>query len=93
MTDWLWQSVWAFSGFFTGTLLASIIAALIVQAMRRQWQQSHAKIQQQNEELQRLLGQSKDQLHYLEKESITLEQQFAAAQQVWQEKEAFYRDE
>lgn len=93
MTDWLWQSVWAFSGFFTGTLLASIIAALIVQAMRRQWQQSHAKIQQQNEELQRLLGQSKDQLHYLEKESITLEQQFAAAQQVWQEKEAFYREQ
>ncbi|AEF54226.1 DNA recombination protein RmuC [Marinomonas posidonica] len=93
MTDWLWQSVWAFSGFFTGTLLASIIAALIVQAMRRQWQQSQAKIQQQNEELQRLLGQSKDQQHYLEKESITLEQQFAAAQQVWQEKEAFYREQ
>ncbi len=93
MTDWLWQSVWAFSGFFTGTLLASIIAALIVQAMRRQWQLSQAKIQQQNEELQRLLGQSKDQQHYLEKESITLEQQFAAAQQVWQEKEAFYREQ
>jgi DNA recombination protein RmuC len=50
-------------------------------------------MQQQNEELQRLLEQSKDQVHYLEKESLTLEQQFAAAQSVWQEKEAFYREQ
>lgn len=61
--------------------------------MRRQWQQAEEKIQQQNEELVRLLEQSKDQIHYLEKESLTLEQQFAAAQSVWQEKEAFYREQ
>ncbi|BFM48893.1 DNA recombination protein RmuC [Marinomonas sp. THO17] len=93
MIDWLGQSIWALSGFFTATLLVSLVALLIVQAMRRKWQQEQAKILQQNEELQRLLSQSKDQLHYLEKEAITLEQQFAAAQQVWQEKEAFYREQ
>ncbi|MEP0073542.1 MAG: DNA recombination protein RmuC [Marinomonas sp.] len=93
MADWLSQSVWVLSGFCIGTILISGIAAAIVQAMRRQWQQAEEKMQQQNEELIRLLEQSKDQVHYLEKESLTLEQQFAAAQSVWQEKEAFYREQ
>lgn len=93
MADWLSQSVWVLSGFCIGTILISGIAAAIVQAMRRQWQQAEEKMQQQNEELLRLLEQSKDQIHYLEKESLTLEQQFAAAQSVWQEKEAFYREQ
>ncbi|RCX03462.1 DNA recombination protein RmuC [Marinomonas foliarum] len=93
MTDWLSQSVWVLSGFCIGAILLSGIAIGIVQAMRRQWQHTQEKMQQQNEELQRLLEQSKDQIHYLEKESLTLEQQFAAAQNVWQEKEAFYREQ
>ena len=93
MTDWLSQSVWVLSGFCIGAILLSGIAGAIVQAMRRQWQITQEKMQQQNEELQRLLQQSKDQIHYLEKESLTLEQQFAAAQSVWQEKEAFYREQ
>lgn len=93
MTDWLSQSVWVLSGFCIGSILLSGIAAAIVQTMRRQWQLTQEKMQQQNEELQRLLAQSKDQVHYLEKESLTLEQQFAAAQSVWQEKEAFYREQ
>jgi DNA recombination protein RmuC len=93
MTDWLSQSVWVLSGFCIGAILLSGIAVGIVQAMRRQWQHTQEKMQQQNEELQRLLEQSKDQIHYLEKESLTLEQQFAAAQNVWQEKEAFYREQ
>ena len=93
MTDWLSQSVWVLSGFCIGAILLSGIAGGIVQAMRRQWQHTQEKMQQQNEELQRLLEQAKDQIHYLEKESLTLEQQFAAAQSVWQEKEAFYREQ
>ncbi|WP_369922117.1 DNA recombination protein RmuC [Marinomonas polaris] len=93
MTDWLSQSVWVLSGFCIGAILLSGIAGAIVQAMRRQWQHTQEKMQQQNEELKRLLEQSKDQIHYLEKESLTLEQQFAAAQSVWQEKEAFYREQ
>ncbi|ETX11279.1 DNA recombination protein RmuC [Marinomonas ushuaiensis DSM 15871] len=93
MTDWLSQSVWVLSGFCIGTILISGVAAAIVQAMRRQWQQAEEKMRQQNEELLRLLERSKDQIHYLEKESLTLEQQFAAAQSVWQEKEAFYREQ
>ncbi|WP_409419301.1 DNA recombination protein RmuC [Marinomonas sp. RS-M-Aa-14] len=93
MTDWLSQSVWVLSGFCIGAILLSGIAGAIVQAMRRQWQITQEKMQQQNEELQRLLQQSKDHIHYLEKESLTLEQQFAAAQSVWQEKEAFYREQ
>ncbi|PYF84230.1 MULTISPECIES: DNA recombination protein RmuC [Marinomonas] len=93
MTDWLSQSVWVLSGFCIGAILLSVIAGVIVQAMRRQWQRTEEKMQQQNEELLRLLEQSKDQVHYLEKESLTLEQQFAAAQSVWQEKEAFYREQ
>jgi DNA recombination protein RmuC len=93
MTDWLSQSVWVLSGFCIGAILISGIAGAIVQAMRRQWQHTQKKIQQQNEELQRLLGQAKDQIHYLEKESLTLEQQFAASQSVWQEKEVFYREQ
>ncbi|MBJ7538532.1 DNA recombination protein RmuC [Marinomonas transparens] len=93
MENWLWQSVWALSGFCIGAILLSGLAGFIVQAMRRQWQRTEEKIQQQNEELQRLLTQAKDQIHYLEKEALTLEQQFAAAQSVWQEKEAFYREQ
>jgi DNA recombination protein RmuC len=93
MTDWLSQSVWVLSGFCIGAILVSGIAGAIVQAMRRQWQHAQEKILQQNEELQRLLGQAKDQIHYLEKESLTLEQQFAASQSVWQEKEVFYREQ
>ncbi|REG84237.1 DNA recombination protein RmuC [Marinomonas pollencensis] len=93
MTDWLSQSVWALSGFCVGAILLSGLASLIVQAMRRQWHHTQQKMQQQNEELMRLVEQSKEQIHYLEKESITLEQQFAAAQSVWQEKEAFYREQ
>lgn len=93
MTDWLSQSVWVLSGFCIGAILLSGIAGGIVQAMRRQWQHTQEKMQLQNEELQRLLEQSKDQIHYLEKESLTLEQQFAAAQNIWQEKEAFYREQ
>ncbi|MEL0612750.1 DNA recombination protein RmuC [Marinomonas arenicola] len=93
MTDWLSQSVWALSGFCVGAILLSGLASLIVQAMRRQWHHTQEKMQQQNEELMRLVEQSKEQIHYLEKESITLEQQFAAAQSVWQEKEAFYREQ
>jgi DNA recombination protein RmuC len=93
MTDWLSQSVWALSGFCVGAILLSGLASLIVQAMRRQWHHTQEKMQQQNEELMRLVEQSKEQIHYLEKESITLEQQFAAAQSVWQEKEAFYHEQ
>ncbi|MGJ8646479.1 MAG: DNA recombination protein RmuC [Marinomonas colpomeniae] len=93
MTDWLSQSVWVLSGFCIGAILLSGIAAAIVQAMRREWQRTQEKMQQQNEELLRLLEQSKDQIHYLEKESLTLEQQFAAAQNIWQEKEVFYREQ
>ncbi|MEL0635951.1 MULTISPECIES: DNA recombination protein RmuC [Marinomonas] len=93
MTDWLSQSVWALSGFCLGAILLSGLAGLIVQAMRRQWHLTQEKMQQQNEELTRLVEQSKEHIHYLEKESITLEQQFAAAQSVWQEKETFYREQ
>ncbi|MEO9274810.1 DNA recombination protein RmuC [Marinomonas sp. 5E14-1] len=93
MADWLSQSIWVLSGFCISTILISGVAAAIVQAMRRQWQQAEEKMQQQNEELLRLLEKSKDQIHYLEKESLTLEQQFAAAQSVWQEKETFYREQ
>lgn len=93
MTDWLSQSIWVLSSFCVGAIFVSGIFGTIVQTMRRQWQRTEAKMQQQNEELQRLLQQSKDHVHYLEKESLTLEQQFAAAQSVWQEKEAFYREQ
>ncbi|SBS32163.1 DNA recombination protein RmuC [Marinomonas spartinae] len=93
MSDWLWQSVLVLSGFCVGALLVSCVAGYIVQAMRRQWHLTQAKMQQQNDELVRLLEQSKDHIHYLEKESLTLEQQFAAAQTVWQEKESFYREQ
>ena len=93
MTDWQWQAALVLSGFCVGAILLSGVAGLIVQAMRRQWHLSEAKMQQQNEELQRLLQQSRDQLHDLEKEALTLEQQFAAAQSIWQEKEAFYHQQ
>ncbi len=93
MTDLLSQSVLVLSGFFTGTIIVSLIAAGIVQAMRRQWQRTQQKMQQQNEEYQLLLQQSKEQIHYLEKEALTLEQQFSTAQTVFQEKEAFYREQ
>jgi len=72
MTDWLSQSVWVLSGFCIGAILISGIAVAIVQAMRRQWQHTQEKITATNEELQRLLGQAKDQIHYLEKESPDL---------------------
>ncbi|MBR7888946.1 DNA recombination protein RmuC [Marinomonas sp. A79] len=93
MAEWQWQAVLVLSGFCIGAILLSAVAGVIVQSMRRQWHHADVKMQQQNEELQRLLQQSKDHIHYLEKESLTLEQQFAAAQSVWQEKEAFYREQ
>lgn len=93
MTDWLAQSIWVLSGFCLGAILCSIIAWAIVQPMRRQWQHEKVEIQQQNEELQHLFSQSKEQVHSLEKESLVLEQQFAAAQMVWQEKDAFYQQQ
>lgn len=93
MAEWQWQAVLVLSGFCIGAILLSAAAGIIVQSMRRQWHHAEEKMQQQNEELQRLLQQSKDHIHYLEKESLTLEQQFAAAQSVWQEKEAFYREQ
>jgi len=93
MTDLLSQSVLALSGFLIGAIIVSLIAAGIVQTMRRQWQRTQEKMQQKNEEYQRLLQQSKEQIHYLEKEALTLEQQFSAAQNIFQEKETFYREQ
>ena len=91
MTEWLLPLVFGLSGFFVGVTVIAIIAYAIVQTMRRQWQLEDEKMQLTCRTQGQTLQQMREQMHALEKESLTLEQQFASAQQVWQEKESFYQ--
>lgn len=91
MTDWQWQALLALSGFAFGAVLCVLVAVLIVQAMRRQWHLTEQKMQQEIGHLQQVVQTVNQHKHELEKEVVVLEQQFSAAQQIWQEKEALYQ--
>ncbi|GAB3484430.1 DNA recombination protein RmuC [Marinomonas epiphytica] len=91
MIDWQWQAVYVLSGFAFGALLLAIIAAFIVQAIRRKWHLAEQKMQQEMEQLQQVVQSVNQHKHELEKEVLILEQQFSSAQQVWQEKESLYQ--
>ncbi len=91
MTDWLEPSLWGLLGFGLGAVIVSSIAYSIVQSIKRQWQQEAEKSQKLSNNYSQLLQQTREQIHVMEKEAIMLEQQFASAQEVWQEKEVFYQ--
>ncbi|MFT2109895.1 DNA recombination protein RmuC [Marinomonas sp. 2405UD68-3] len=91
MTDWLEPALWSLLGFCLGAVIVSFVAYSIVQSIRRQWQQEAEKSQKLSNNYVQLLQQTREQIHVMEKEAIMLEQQFASAQAVWQEKEVFYQ--
>jgi len=91
MTDWLVPSLWGLLGFCLGAVIVSFVAYSIVQSIRRQWQQEAEKSQKLSNNYVQLLQQTREQIHVMEKEAILLEQQFASAQEIWQEKEVFYQ--
>ncbi|WP_191603004.1 DNA recombination protein RmuC [Marinomonas algicola] len=91
MTNWLMPALWSLLGFGLGAIIVSFIAYSIVQSIKRQWQQEEEKSQNLLNNHAQLVQQMREQIHVMEKEAITLEQQFASAQQVWQEKEVFYQ--
>ncbi|ADZ92238.1 DNA recombination protein RmuC [Marinomonas mediterranea] len=94
MSDWALQSSsWVLIGVAISVLVTSLIAMLIVQRIRRQWQLDSEKNRDELSNKTLLLNQAREQIHILEKESLTLEQQFAAAQTIWQEKEQFYQEQ
>ncbi|CUB02424.1 DNA recombination protein RmuC [Marinomonas fungiae] len=89
MTDWLQQSVWIALGCVVGVAITTAIAASIVQRIQRKWQAEHEKSVQELIQTRQLFERSQQEVHQLEKEALTLEQQFAAAQEIWQQKEQF----
>ncbi|MCZ2720537.1 DNA recombination protein RmuC [Marinomonas sp. 15G1-11] len=91
MTDWLVPALWSLLGLGLGAIVVSFIAYSIVQSIKRQCQLEAEKSQNLLNNHNQLLQQMREQIHVMEKEAITLEQQFASAQQVWQEKEVFYQ--
>ena len=86
---------WALTGFSLGVILCIVLGFIIVQSMRNKWQHEKQKSEadlQENRRIQEELGQKlrhqQEFTHSIEKDALVLEQQFAAAQEVWQEKEA-----
>lgn len=90
MADWVELSVVAGAACFLGVLITTLISFSIVTSNRRRVQQEKALLQQEIERLREQNRQQLDELHLQEKEALTLEQQFAAAQTIWQEKESFF---
>lgn len=89
MTDWLQQSVWIALGFVIGVTITAIIALSIVQRIQRKWQIEHENSVQSLSEVRGQLERTQQEVHQLEKEALTLEQQFGAAQEIWQQKEQY----
>ncbi len=89
MTDWFQQSVWIALGFVIGLTITAMIALAIVQRIQRKWQFEHENSVQSLDSLRMQLERSQQEVHQLEKEALTLEQQFAAAQEIWQQKERY----
>lgn len=90
----------AISGFFIGVILCIVLFLSIVHSMRRKWQLDKEKSEQEllkqaneNQELDRKLLHQSELIHSMEKETLILEQQFAAAQTVWQEKDALFQSQ
>ena len=87
----------ALTGFSVGVILCIVLFVAIVHSMRRKWQHGQEKSEQDLKQIQLIKGELEQKLrhqseliHSMEKEAIILEQQFAAAQTVWQEKEAMF---
>ncbi|TDO98789.1 DNA recombination protein RmuC [Marinomonas balearica] len=94
MSDWVLQSSnWILIAAVSSVLVTLFATACIVQRIRRQWQLDSQKNRDELSNKTLLLNQAREQIHILEKESLTLEQQFAAAQAVWQEKELFFQEQ
>lgn len=90
----------ALAGFTIGVILCIVLFFAIVHSMRGKWQREQEKSEQEltqmrylNAELQQKARQHSEQIHSMEKDAIILEQQFAAAQTVWQEKEALFQSQ
>ena len=90
----------ALTGFSVGVILCIVLFFAIVHSMRRKWQhetekseQDLAVIKQINGELEQKLRHQGELIHSMEKDAIILEQQFAAAQSIWQEKEAMLQSQ
>jgi len=90
----------ALTGFSVGVILCIVLFFAIVHSMRRKWQhekekseQDFAEIKQINDALQQKLRHQSELTHSMEKDAIILEQQFAAAQSIWQEKEALFQSQ
>ena len=88
----------AVTGFSVGVILCIVLFLAIVHSMRRKWQLEKQKSEQDlskkagmNEELQKKLLQQSELIHSMEKEALILEQQFASAQTIWQEKESHFQ--
>lgn len=84
-------------GFSVGVISCVVLFFAIVHSMRRKWQHEKEKSEQEcrqsNDELQQKLRHQSELTHSIEKDAIILEQQFAAAQTVWQEKEAMFESQ
>ena len=87
-------------GFSVGVISCVVLFFAIVHSMRRKWQHEKEKseqecrqLRQSNDELQQKLRHQSELTHSIEKDAIILEQQFAAAQTVWQEKEAMFESQ
>lgn len=85
--------LFTFFGVLIGIVLSAIVAAAIVQILKRKWQQEREKSQLNLAQLQQEINHKNDTIHSLEKESLVLEQQFASAQTVWQEKDKLLRSQ
>ena len=90
----------AMTGFFVGVILCIVLFFAIVHSMRRKWQLEKEKSEQEllkqvgvNQELDRKLLHQAELIHSMEKEALILEQQFAAAQTVWQEKDTLFQSQ
>jgi DNA recombination protein RmuC len=90
----------ALTGFSVGVILCIVLFFAIVHSMRRKWQhetekseQDLAVIKQINGELEQKLRHQGELIHSMEKDAIILEQQFSAAQSIWQEKEAMLQSQ
>lgn len=89
MTDWLQQSVWIALGVVIGFSITAVFATAIVQRIQRKWQAEHENSVKTLEVTRAQLERTQQEVHELEKEALTLEQQFGAAQEVWQQKEQY----
>jgi len=85
--------VFIFFGIVIGVAIGAFLFFLIVQSMRRKWQQEQEKSQGQLAGLQQNVNQQNEMIHSLEKESLMLEQQFSSAQAIWQEKDNLFRSQ